>query len=156
MKLPQAMAAPVTPTKMSACRARCHCTAGWRRSKWATSTLIRTSKRGCSHPGAEHQSSIKLQSLCPKLSLGVGSCRFIGPWNQLSISSMLAIHLLAPQSMSLSLATCRKGTQISRDQRRYHRWYHRWYHVVALCLSKKCPTAQGWSVLVSAPGCHQS
>ena len=52
MKAPQAIAAPVTPTKMSACLAKCHCTAGWSRSKWATSTRTRTSlKRGCSHPG---------------------------------------------------------------------------------------------------------
>ena len=51
MKAPQAIAAPVTPTKMSACLARCHWIAGCKRSKWATSTLTRRSlKRGCSNP----------------------------------------------------------------------------------------------------------
>ena len=51
MKAPQAIAAPVTPTKMSACLARCHWIAGCKRSKWATSTRTRRSlKRGCWNP----------------------------------------------------------------------------------------------------------
>ena len=127
IKAPHAIAAPVTPTRMSACKpgflyllchhvlpnttclARCHCTAGWRRSKWATSTLTRTSpNRGCSHPCSKANSVDSKLFKLPSLSFEPIQHLFHIRNPSACASEHLSYSHLFSLSLSLSLADDRE------------------------------------------------